>query len=526
MSVSENELFKLLPYCKEEALMTVSVWILGDQLLIEHPALAQAELARPRQEVVVLMVESQTQIQRMPYHAKKLVLLISAMRHYAETLREAGFCVDYRSADKITKAILEHLQEYKPDNFFMMEASSWRGRKFQRNLSADFGVKTVLVPNTQFLTGQYDPLPDVPADQPIRQEQFYRKMRQHFKLLMDDGGQPLGGQWNFDQKNRQPLPKTLNIPEIISFDPDSITRRVIDEMNQTYSVTGEIAGFDLAVTPEGAMQAFEEFLSQRLPYFGTYEDGMRQGESELFHSKLAVYLNIGLLEPLNLVRAAEQAYHHGTAEINNVEGFIRQVIGWREYMYWQYQRLMPDLGEENYWGANRPLPTFFWKKGETKLNCLGNVIDRVLKSGYTHHIERLMVLSNFCLLTGINPHQVYEWFSCAFIDAYEWVMVPNVYGMGLFADGGKVATKPYIASANYINRMSDYCKDCYFDKGLRTGSQACPYNFLYWQFLLKHQEKLTQNPRMARMLHNLRFLDDEERSAVLVQANDFITSLG
>ncbi len=252
---------------------------------------------------------------------------------------------------------------------------------------------------------------------------------------------------------------------------------------------------------------------------------MRQDESVLFHSQLAVYLNIGLLDPLDLVRAAERAYHNGTAEINNVEGFIRQVIGWREYMYWQYQRLMPGLITGNYWAADHPLPTFFWKKGETRLNCLGNVIDRVLTSGYTHHIERLMVLSNFCLLTGINPHQVYEWFSCAFIDAYEWVMAPNVFGMGLYADGGNVATKPYIASANYINRMSDYCKDCYYDKNQRTGPQACPYNFLYWNFLLKHQENLGKNPRMARMMHNLRFLDDEESSVVQDQAREFITSL-
>lgn len=389
-----------------------------------------------------------------------------------------------------------------------------------------FEVQTALVSNTQFLCGQYDPLPDIPANQPVRQEQFYRKMRQHFELLMDDQAQPTGGQWNFDQKNRQPLPKAIDTPKIICFNPDPITQSVIDEVNQTHSVTGAMAGFDLAVTHEGAMRAAEDFVSQRLPYFGTYEDGMRQDESVLFHSKLAVYLNIGLLEPLGLVRAAERAYQNGSAEINNVEGFIRQVIGWREYIYWQYQRLMPGLANENYWEAGNPLPAFFWRKGEIKLNCLGNVIDRVQTSGYTHHIERLMVLSNICLLTGIAPHAVYEWFSCNFIDAYEWVMAPNVFGMGLYADGGHIATKPYIASANYINRMSDYCKDCYYDKNQRTGPQACPYNFLYWNFLLKHQEKLAQNPRMARMMHNLRFLDDEERSAVQDQAREFITSLG
>jgi deoxyribodipyrimidine photolyase-related protein len=230
------------------------------------------------------------------------------------------------------------------------------------------------------------------------------------------------------------------------------------------------------------------------------------------------------LTPLGLVRAAEHCYDDGTAEINNVEGFIRQVIGWREYMYWQYQRLMPGLGAENFWGSANALPKFFWN-GRTRMNCLSQVIQRVLDQGYVHHIERLMLLSNFCLLAEIHPDQVYDWFSSAFIDAYEWVMAPNVYGMGLYADGGQIATKPYIASANYINKMSDYCQACHFDKNQRTGEDACPFNFLYWHFLLKHQDKLRKNYRMARMLHNLRFLDDDEKDAVQDQAQRFIEDL-
>ena len=505
--------------------MTVTVWILGDQLLKNHPALTQAEQYGPRQDVLVLMIESQAQTHRMPYHAKKMVLLLSAMRHYAKALQEAGYRVDYRSADNTADGFLGHLQEFKPDNLITMEASSVRGRKVQHRVSEKYGVKTVLLPNTQFLSGGYDPLPDASPDQYIRQEQFYRKMRQHFGLLIDDEGEPVGGTWNYDQKNRQPLPKELSVPEILGFDPDPMTQNMMEAVSQNYPVTGDVVDFDLAVTHDEAMRAVDDFLVQRLPNFGTYEDGMRQTESVLFHSKLAAYLNIGLLEPLQLVKAAEQCYLDGTAAINNVEGFIRQVIGWREYMYWQYHRLMPALAQGNYWGSGRSLPGFFWTEGGTKLNCLGRVIDRVLQTGYTHHIERLMVLSNFCLLAGILPQEVYEWFSCGFIDAYEWVMAPNVFGMGLFADGGKIATKPYIASANYINRMSDYCQGCVYDKNQRTGSQACPYNFLYWHFLLTHQEKLSQNPRMARMLSNLRHLDDAERRAVRDQANGFLEGL-
>jgi deoxyribodipyrimidine photolyase-related protein len=271
-------------------------------------------------------------------------------------------------------------------------------------------------------------------------------------------------------------------------------------------------------------RAAEDFFTHRLPNFGTYEDAMRQRDAVIFHSKLAAYLNIGLLEPLALVKAAERSYLDGTVAINNVEGFIRQVIGWREYMYWQYHRLMPGLAKDNYWGYNSPLPGFFWH-GDTELNCLSQVVKRVLTQGYAHHIERLMILSNFCLLAEVNPYAVYAWFSSAFIDAYEWVMVPNVFGMGLFADGGKIGTKPYIASANYINKMSDYCLACQFDKNKRTGEKACPFNFLYWNFLLNHQVKMQKNYRMARMLHNLKFLDDDEKTAVQVQAQRFVEDL-
>ncbi|MBW6466182.1 MAG: cryptochrome/photolyase family protein [Brevefilum sp.] len=504
--------------------MPLTVWILGDQLLSPHPALQSLEKQVLRQEIILLLIESREQAQRLPYHAKKLVLLYSAMRHYADGLRAAGYRVDYRVASNITEAITSHWQEFRPNRLVTMAASSVRGRRFQQSLAQKLGIATHIIPNSQFLSGVYDPLPDVEPGQLVRQEQFYRGMRRQFKLLMDDQGRPVGGTWNYDQKNRQPLPKDLTPPEMIRFEPDALTKQVMVEVGQFDHLTGSAAGFDLAVTREGAQQAADDFYTHRLPYFGTYEDAMRQSAPVIFHSKLAAYLNIGLLTPLELVRAAEGCYYDGTAEINNVEGFIRQVIGWREYMYWQYQRLMPGLGAENYWGSANPLPTFFWS-GETRMNCLRQVIQRVLDAGYVHHIERLMLLSNFCLLADIHPDQVYDWFSSAFIDAYEWVMAPNVYGMGLYADGGQIATKPYIASANYINKMSDYCLACSFDKNKRTGEHSCPFNFLYWHFLLKHQDKLRKNYRMARMLHNLKFLDDDEKAAVQAQAQRFVGAM-
>jgi deoxyribodipyrimidine photolyase-related protein len=232
---------------------------------------------------------------------------------------------------------------------------------------------------------------------------------------------------------------------------------------------------------------------------------------------LSPYLNLGLLDSLGLAKNAEELYQEGDVGINNVEGFIRQLVGWREYMYWQYQRLMPELAEGNYFDAHNPLPEFFWS-GETEMNCLKHVIQRVLKDGYAHHIERLMLISNYCLLVGIEPNEVLDWFQSLFIDAYDWVMVPNVMGMGLYADGGWVGTKPYISSANYINKMGDYCQDRTFDHNKRTGEKACPFNFLYWNFLIKHEEKLRENHRMARMLYNLKHLDEDERHAVRKEA--------
>jgi deoxyribodipyrimidine photolyase-related protein len=285
-----------------------------------------------------------------------------------------------------------------------------------------------------------------------------------------------------------------------------------------------VDGFNYAVTHEQAAQALDEFIEQRLVQFGVYEDAMSGKHDTLFHSVLSPYINIGLLEPMQMARAAEAAYDAGRAPINSVEGFVRQVIGWREYIYWQYWRQMPDLVHKNSWEAGRAMPAFFWD-GDTRMNCLAHVIRRVIESGWTHHIERLMVVSNFCLMAGIHPQAVLEWFITFYIDAYDWVMQPNVVGMGLNADDGMTATKPYISSANYIHRMSDYCEGCYFKPDQRTGERACPYNYLYWNFLIQHEETLRANARFGPAVLGLRHLDEDERHAVQQQAKAFLDSL-
>lgn len=504
--------------------MTTTVWILGDQLLKDHPALDQALSLWGKNQVVVLMIESQARADRLPYHRWKLTLLFSAMRHYAQTLQEDGFRVDYRAAPTTRSGISQHLEDYSPDAILTMAASEARGRRYQHNLESVFNLPTTVLPNTQFLSGRYNPFPDPKPGKRIIQEQFYRRMRVHFDLLMGGDGEPLGGEWNYDKLNRKRLPKDDKPAGRIRFEPDTITHQVMADLSRSSHATGSFESFDLAVTHEQAKQAANDFFDHRLANFGPYEDAMSADHAILYHSHLSPYLNLGLLDPLQLAMEAEARHHAGEAPLNSVEGFIRQIIGWREYIYWQYWRLKPENLVSNFWAAQRPLPEMFWD-GDTRMNCLYKVINRALTHGYTHHIERLMILCNFFNLAGVDPDAVNDWFLSTFIDAYEWVMLPNVYGMGLFADGGKIATKPYLASANYINKMSDYCQGCTFDRKRRTGKNACPFNTLYWNFLLKHEGKLRSIPRMSTSLLGLRHLDEAERKRVQQSAETFLDNL-
>jgi deoxyribodipyrimidine photolyase-related protein len=502
------------------------VWVLGDQLLASHPALVAAERAVGRGNVRVVLVESARRTGRLPYQRKKLVLLFSAMRHYADELRSLGWQAECIQAETTLAGLRQHAAAHRPARLLTMAASEAAGRRWQQERLGDLlGLPVETLPNTQFLIGQFDPYPGAPPDKRIVMESFYREMRRHFAVLMTAEGQPVGGEWNYDKLNRRPLPQGVNPPAPPSFPPDAMTRAVMAEVAALPGLTGTVDGFDLAVTRPQALAACDDFLAHRLAGFGPYEDAMSRRHATLYHSVLSPYVNIGLLEPLELARAAEQAYHDGRAPLNSVEGFVRQIIGWREYMAWQYWRLLDIWPESNAWEAHRPLPDFFWH-GETEMACLRSAIQRALETGYTHHIERLMVLSNFCLLAGVEPLEVNDWFLTCFVDGYEWVMPPNVLGMGLNADGGRTATKPYIASANYINKMSDYCAGCRYDRKARTGSDACPFNVLYWNFLLEHERRLRANPRMGNAVLGLRYLDEDERARVQAQASAFLKVTG
>ncbi len=503
----------------------ITVWILGDQLLAEHPSLAAAREAHAPSEICVLLIESGQRLARHPYHRQKLVLLLSAMRHYAARLESQGYTVDYRKADDTLAGLRDHLDAFRPNRLVTMQASEHRGRRFQAGLSEKLGgLPVAVLPNTQFLLGRFNPIPNPEPEKRYVMEHFYRAMRTHFGLLMD-GDEPTGGEWNYDKENRKPLPKGLAPPEVPGFEADELTSEVIEEVRRMPNASGSLDDFLLAVTHQDAEAAFEDFLAHRLADFGPYEDAMSREHATLFHSVISPYLNLGLLEPLDLAQRAEAAYRAGRAPINSVEGFIRQVIGWREYIYWQYHRWMPGYLENNFWDVDRSLPEMFWD-AETEMNCLATVFRRVIDTGYAHHIERLMLVSNFSLLAGLSPRQVHDWFLCSFIDAYEWVMAPNVIGMGLYADGGLVSTKPYIASANYIHRMSDYCGSCSYDRKTRTGPQACPFNYLYWNFLLEYEGLLRSQPRMGRNVLGLRYLDGPERLRVRQDAAAFLDTLG
>jgi len=503
----------------------VSVWILGDQLVQHHPALVAAEAEYGRENVRIVLIESTERLEHLPYQRKKIVLLLSAMRHYVQELQISGYNVDYVQAHSFVVGLQRHLQRHSSAHLFVMAASEYDTRQMQhQELALLLNLPVKVVPNTQFLVEQYNPNPHPHPGKHYIMETFYRAMRSHFHLLIEENGTPVGGKWNYDEMNRKPLPQQFEVPPPPSYEPDTITREVMQQVADFKHGLGSVDGFDLAVTREDAQKALHDFIAFRLNDFGPYEDAMSTRESALYHSQLSPYMNIGLLESLDIVQAAETAYHQGHASLNSVEGFIRQVIGWREFMYWQYWQQMPTLRTSNTWQAKRPLPLLFWT-GQTDMNCLKHVITRVLDSGYSNHIERLMIVCNFCLLAGVDPAAVAEWFLACYFDAYEWVVLPNVIGMGLNADGGKIATKPYIASANYINRMSDYCGTCRYSPKQRTGPDACPYNSLYWNFLIENETALRANPRAGQNVLGLRHISTAQRETIHEEAAQFLTAL-
>ena len=358
----------------------------------------------------------------------------------------------------------------------------------------------------------------------LRMDFFYREMRRHHDVLMVDG-KPVGGKWNYDVENRERPDPSQQVPAPLQFSPDETSQTVLNLVGHYCADHfGELDEFGFAVTREQALQVLEHFIVNRLPLFGTFQDAMIEGEPWMYHSHIGFYLNVGLLGPGEVITSAQNAYEAGTAPLNSVEGFIRQILGWREFVRGIYWLKMPGYASENFLAADRLLPDFFWT-GDTQMNCLRQSIGQTKKYAYAHHIQRLMVLGNFALLAGLAPKFVNEWYLIVYADAFEWVELPNVSGMVLFADGGYLASKPYAAGGAYINRMSNYCQNCRYKVAEKTGGDACPFNYLYWHFLIKNRDRLGNNARLAMIYRSLDRMSEEKQQTIMDDARQFLNGL-
>jgi deoxyribodipyrimidine photolyase-related protein len=503
--------------------MTILRLVLGDQLSGD---LAGLDPARD----VVLLLEVTEESAHVPHHKQKIVLFLSAVRHFAAALRARGITVDHVRLDdpantgRFTTEVARAVARHQATRLVVTEPGEWRVQRMVDEWTATLGIPVDVLADDRFFASRARFRVWARGRRTWRMEHFYREMRREHGILMD-GDQPAGGAWNFDTENRKRLPAGLALPTRRRFPPDAITREVMDLVTARFGDHfGTLDGFGWPVTRDRALEALADFITHALPGFGDYQDAMRAGAPFVFHSLLAPALNIGLLSPREVCAAAEAAWHAGTAPLNAVEGFIRQILGWREYVRGIYWTLMPDYAGGNALEAHRPLPAFYWT-GETRMRCLREAVVSTRDHAYSHHIQRLMITGNFALLAGIAPREIERWYLAVYADAIEWVEMPNTLGMAVFADGGRMASKPYAASGAYIDRMSDFCGGCAFDVAKKTGPGACPFNYLYWAFMIRHQDRLKSNPRMAMPLRGLAGWSEDRKRACLAEAETFLNSL-
>ncbi len=502
------------------------ILVMGDHLT---PGLLDQCGADPSKDVI-LMCEVRSAAMRVPYHKKKLVFLFSAMRHYRDELRALGWNVDYveltdsNNTGTLTGEAARALNRHETDHIVAVSPSSWSVQKALTDWARECGVRLTLVDDTRFLCSTDEFRGWTEGRKQLRMEYFYRDMRKKHGLLMA-GGKPIGGKWNFDAENRKRPPADLKMPSRGTVTPNPIVEDVSLMVEEGFGDHfGTTERFDYAVTRKDAEQIADRFFQVGLSHFGDYQDAMLTDEPFLFHSVLSLYLNIGLLDPLDLCRRAEEAYQEGVAPLNSVEGFIRQILGWREYVRGIYWLKMPDYEHENYFGNKRGLPDFYWT-GETDMACVRSTVEQTRDFGYAHHIQRLMVTGTFALIAGIDPRDVHEWYLAVYLDAYEWVEMPNTIGMSQFADGGLLGSKPYAASGAYINRMSNYCKGCQYSVKDKTGDKSCPFNALYWDFLVRNEAKLKSNPRLGNVYRTWERMKPDTQKAYRKRARTILKSL-
>jgi deoxyribodipyrimidine photolyase-related protein len=472
------------------------IFVLGDQL---DPTAAAFDDAEPDSDVVI-MAEVDAEVKRYPNHVQRVVLFFTAMRHFRDALREQGYKVIYRQIDDETETeslicfLQEQIRALRPERVVMTEPGRYELERACLDMARAEGIPLEVRPDKHFFCSRYDFKEWASGRKTLVLEHFYRKMRRRYGYLMR-GDKPVGDAWNFDSDNRAAFgrdgPHIERSP--LGFKPDAVTREVIDVVQQRYpELPGSVDDFDWPATPEDARRAVDDFVKYRLPRFGRYQDAMWTDQPYLFHARLSTALNLKLVNPRVVVEKAVEAYEAGDAPISAVEGFVRQVLGWREFMRGVYWLHMPGYDTRNELEANRDLPSFFWT-GETEMHCVRQVVQQLLKHGYAHHIQRLMVTGLFTLLYGAKPRQVHDWYMAMFVDSVEWVTLPNTIGMSQYADGGVVGTKPYVASGKYIKRMSNYCDACSYNPDSATGEKACPFTTLYWSFLMTHEVSTRQS---------------------------------
>ncbi|MFY7697252.1 MAG: cryptochrome/photolyase family protein [Legionella sp.] len=507
--------------------MTKLCFILGDQLSESISSLSAIE----RNKDIVFLCEVMAEATYVPHHPKKIAFIFSAMRHFATHLTELGYRVRYSKFDDVNnlghfeQELLRVIHEEHCTEVHVTHPGEWRVFELLTRLRTQLFIPLYLHDNQHFLCTLTEFANWAKNKKSLRMEYFYRMMRQKHAVLVDNHNKPIGGIWNFDIQNRKNANHIKEFPKRILHPTDEITAEVLALVGRHFSHHfGDLEPFNFAVTREQALLEVDYFMEHCLPNFGDYQDAMCSDEVNLYHSKLSFYLNAGLLLPLEICRKAEHAYETKKAPLNCVEGFIRQILGWREYVRGIYWLFMPDYKNKNFFNADRRLPGLFWGK-PTQMFCVSNVVSQTKTEAYSHHIQRLMITGNFALLAGLDPTQVCEWYLAVYADAYEWVELPNTLGMALYADGGTMASKPYAASGKYIQKMSNFCKSCHYNPNEVIGDQACPFNSLYWHFLDRNHNKLQSNSRLHYAYLNWKKMDPEKKAVIISKAQQVLIAL-
>ena len=497
--------------------------IFGDQLSLSLASLENSDHAND----LIVMMEIKQETDALAHHRRKILFLFSAMRHFEQDLKKQGFKTRYYKLDDSDNLqrfednlrALIHQGEF--DCLHITELGEYRIQQEVLTWEEKLEIPVKIYSDNRFYLSKAEFAAYAKDKKNLLMENFYRFMRKKTSYLMEQG-KPLGGKWNFDSHNRQRYDNKHPIPQRPLFPPDSITKEVTALLEKHFeSRFGSIDNFQECVNRNQALECLDFFAEQLIAHFGTYQDAMVGGEQLLFHSRISHLINCGLLSPSEVCESVLKIPIANEQILYSIEGFIRQVIGWREYVRGIYWLKMPDYLGSNHFNANRTLPDFYWS-GKTRMNCVSHVVKQTIESAYSHHIQRLMITGNLALLMGINPIEVHEWYLAVYDDAYEWVELPNTYGMALYADGGLLATKPYAASGNYINKMSDFCKACSYKVKQKSGEDACPFNYLYWYFLDKNHAKLKTNHRLFMPLKNLEKMSLDKKQGFIQDAEKFI----